>query len=101
MAISELQIRLGIPGEVLTLTFSDTPWCDHQLALRWAGLYQEDSGNIYEADDLNMKLTISSLLGSYFPHPPKKLFVAIDVCDAIRMTRDGPKNDEGGGGGKN
>ena len=80
---SELQIRQGIPGETLSLTFSDEPFDDHQLSLNLSGVSHDGAWHTYQAEDMKMELTVSSLLGTYFQHPPKQVFLAIDVCEDI------------------
>lgn len=79
--LTELQLRQGIPGDTLFLTFSDSPFSNYQLALRWIRSDKEGVWNTYESNAVNMKLTISSRLKQYFHHPPNEVFLTIDVCD--------------------
>lgn len=79
--LSELQLRLGIPGETLTMTFSDNPFLDHQLALKWTGSCSDSSLNTYCVSILRMKVAVSFLIRTYFRQVPRVLYLSIDVCE--------------------
>ena len=57
-----------------TLTFSATPFPGHQYRLDW--LRQEDGGNWYVSEQLDMEGWLCPALLQYFPSAPKHLYVS-------------------------
>ncbi len=78
--ISEMQIRLGLPGDTLALTFSDRKFSEYQFCMEWRECRENGTWNKYRVKGTGMDGWLCPVLLKYFEEPPVKLYIAVDLC---------------------